>query len=298
LRLKKARVALSDVLDAAIEAARPRLDGKNHHLSVILPAEAISLEADPLRLAQILSNLLINAAKYSNPGSHIEVQAAQQGDKLSISVKDNGLGLAPESIRGIFEMFSQIEQVEGRSEGGLGIGLALVKGLAELHGGAVEARSAGLGRGSEFIVWLPVSAHQSLSPRVTGPAPVSPERRRVLIADDNRDAAESLLLLLELSGHDVRVAHLGQTALLLAQTFCPNVAILDIGMPDLSGYEVARTLRQQPWAKDLQLIALTGWGQDDDRRRALVAGFDHHLTKPIDPDQLESLIASRPALTS
>jgi signal transduction histidine kinase len=178
LRLKKERVALSDVMDAAIEAARPRLDGKNHHLSVSLPAEAISLDADPLRLAQILSNLLINAAKYSNPGSHIEVQATHQADTLSVSVKDDGIGLARESISGIFEMFSQVEGVEGRSEGGLGIGLALVKGLAKLHDGTVEARSAGLGQGSEFIVRLPVCAQQFSPPRVAAPAPVSPERRR------------------------------------------------------------------------------------------------------------------------
>jgi signal transduction histidine kinase/CheY-like chemotaxis protein len=294
LRLKKERVAFSDVLDAAIEAARPRLDGKNHHLSVNLPAEAISLEADPLRLAQILSNLLINAAKYSNPGGHIEVTATHQTGTLSVSVKDSGLGLAPESIGGIFEMFSQVEGVEGRSEGGLGIGLALVKGLAELHDGTVEAHSGGLGQGSEFIVRLPVSVHQSSSPRMADPTPVSPERRRILIVDDNRDAAESLSLLLESAGHDVRIAHLGHAALSLAQTFRPDVAVLDIGMPDLSGYEVARMLRQEHAATDLQLIALTGWGQDDDRRRALEAGFNHHLTKPVDPDVLEGLIASRP----
>ncbi len=299
LKLKKARVALSDVLDAAIEAARPKLDEKNHHLSVSLPAEIISLDADPLRFAQVLSNLLINAAKYSNPGSHIEVQATRQGETLSISVKDDGLGLAPESISGIFAMFSQIEGAESRSEGGLGIGLALVKGLAELHGGTVEVRSAGLGRGSEFIVRVPLSAHQSASRQLANdPAPVSPERRRVLIADDNRDAADSLALLLELSGHEVRVAHLGYTALSLAQTFRPNVALLDIGMPDLSGYEVARALRNEPWATEMQLIALTGWGQDDDRRRALEAGFDHHLTKPVEPDHLARLIASRSAALS
>jgi CheY-like chemotaxis protein len=271
------------------------LDGKNHHLSVSLPAEAVSLDADPLRLAQILSNLLINAAKYSNPGGHIDVQATHQADMLSISVKDDGIGLAQESIAGIFEMFSQIEEVEGRSEGGLGIGLALVKGLAELHGGTVEARSAGLGQGSEFTVRLPISAHQFSSPQTVDQRPICPERRRVLIADDNRDAAESLSLLLELSGHEVRVAHLGETALSLAQAFRPDVALLDIGMPDLSGYEVARALRQEPWATHLQLIALTGWGQDHDRRAAMEAGFDHHLTKPVDPDQLDGLIVGRPA---
>ena len=295
LRLKKERVELSDVMDAAIEAARPRLEEKNHHLSVSLPAEAISLDADPLRLAQILSNLLINAAKYSNAGSRIDLQATHQADTLSVSLKDNGVGIAPESISRIFEMFSQVEEVEGRSEGGLGIGLALVKGLTELHGGTVEARSAGLGKGSEFIVRLPVSAHQVSTPRMPQPVPVSPERRRVLIADDNRDAAESLSLLLELAGHEVRVVHLGRAALSLAQTFRPDIALLDIGMPDLSGYEVARALRQESWATALQLVAITGWGQDDDRRCALEAGFDHHLTKPIDPGQLESLIASRSA---
>jgi CheY-like chemotaxis protein len=195
-------------------------------------------------------------------------------------------------------MFSQIEGVEGRSEGGLGIGLTLVRGLAELHGGTVEARSAGLGQGSEFIVRLPISDHQTSSPRATDPPPASPERRRVLIADDNRDAADSLSLLLELSGHEVRVAHLGRTALSLAQTFRPDVAFLDIGMPDLTGYEVARALRQEPWAMNLRLIALTGWGQEDDRRRALEAGFDHHLTKPVSPDLLQGLIASKlPAMS-
>jgi PAS domain S-box-containing protein len=298
LRLKKEPVALSEVAEAAMEAARPLLDEKSHRVSVKLPAEAVWLEADPLRLAQILSNLLINAGKYSNPGSHIEVEATHQAGKLSISVKDNGLGLAPESINGIFEMFSQIEGVEGRSEGGLGIGLALVKGLTELHGGTVEARSAGLGQGSEFIVQLPASKNPPSLPRVSDTAQAPAQRRRVLIVDDNRDAAESLSMLLELSGHEVRVAHLGSAALTLAQSLRPDIALLDIGMPDLSGYEVARALRLEPWATDLQLIALTGWGQDEDRRRALEAGFDYHLTKPIDLDQLQRLMASRSAAAS
>jgi len=296
LRLKKTQVALSDILDAAIEAARPKLDERNHRLSVSLPAEVVSLEADPLRFAQILSNLLINAAKYSNPGSHIEVRAILQAETLRVSVKDNGLGLAPESLGKIFTMFSQVEAPEGRSEGGLGIGLALVKGLAELHGGTVEVHSAGLGHGSEFVVRMPVAAQQPTSPGVAQASPLlSSERRRVLIADDNRDAAESLSLLLEMSGHEVRVAHLGHAALSLARTFRPDVALLDIGMPDLSGHDVARALRLEPWASNLQLIALTGWGQDDDRRRAFEAGFDHHCTKPIDPDQLARLIANRAA---
>jgi len=253
----------------------------------------VSLDADPLRLSQILSNLMINASKYSDPGSHIEVTATVEGDAISLSVKDDGIGIAPQSITGIFEMFSQIDAGTGRSDGGLGIGLALVKGLTELHGGTVEARSAGLGFGSEFIVRLPLARREAASPVATDPAPAVAVRRRILIADDNQDAAESLSMLLELAGHEVRIAHQGRAALAIARTFRPDTALLDIGMPDLSGYEVAKELRQEPWATRLRLIAVTGWGQEDDRRRALQAGFDHYLTKPIDPDQLESLIAGK-----
>jgi CheY-like chemotaxis protein len=248
------------------------------------------LDADPLRLSQILSNLLANAAKYSDPGSHIEVAAAVQGDILSLSVKDDGIGIAPQALTGIFDMFSQIDGGTGRAEGGLGIGLALVKGLTELHGGTVEARSGGIGAGSEFIVRLPLARGPAEAPLATHPAPAAPVRRRILIADDNQDAAESLSMLLELAGHEVRTAHLGRAALSIAATFRPDAALIDIGMPDLSGYEVAHELRQEPWARSMRLIAVTGWGQEDDRRRAVESGFDHHLTKPVDPDQLESLI--------
>ena len=293
LQLKKETVALIDVVDAAVEAVRPALNSKNHELSLSLPTEPVLLDADPLRLSQILSNLLTNAAKYSDAGSHIQVAGAIQGDRVSLSVKDNGIGIPSESITGIFEMFSQIEGVTGRSDGGLGIGLALVKGLTELHGGTVEARSGGLGHGSEFIVRLPfVPSHPATPPLITDPALKASVRRRILIADDNKDAAESLSMVLELAGHEVRVANLGRTALSLAQAFRPDTALLDIGMPDLSGYEVAQDLRRQPWGTKIQLIALTGWGQENDRRRAIEAGFDHHLTKPIDPDQLEAVIAS------
>jgi len=293
LRLKKELVALSGAVDAAIEAARPLLDAKSHELNVRLPKEPIVLEADPLRLAQILSNLLMNAAKYSDPGSRIEVSAEREGNNLALSVKDDGIGIAPEHLTGIFDMFAQIEGLDGRADGGLGIGLALVKGLTELHGGSVAARSAGLGHGSEFLLHLPLPVQAPDAASLgAGPAPRTTERRKLLIVDDNRDAAESLAMLLEMAGHDVRVAYLGRTALAYAQTFRPDVALLDIGMPDLSGYEVARGLRQQPWAAGLQLIAITGWGQDEDRRRAAEAGFDNHLTKPIDPAQLERLIGN------
>ncbi len=197
-------------------------------------------------------------------------------------------------LTGIFEMFEQVHGVAGRSDGGLGIGLALVKGLTELHGGTVEARSAGLGHGSEFTVRLPLALpEQATAPLVAEPGPAAPLRRRILIADDNQDAAESLSILLQLEGHEVQVAYLGRAALSLAQAFRPDTAVLDIGMPDLSGYEVAEVLRREPWATNMQLIALTGWGQDNDRRRALEAGFNHHLVKPVDPNQLLRLVASR-----
>jgi len=291
LQLKKQTLSLTSVIDSAVEAVRPTFDGKGQHLGLSLPTEPVLLDADHLRLSQILSNLLMNAAKYSDPGSHIELACTIHANSVSLSVKDNGIGLAPDSIAGIFEMFSQIDGVVGRSDGGLGIGLALVKGLTELHGGTIEARSGGLGHGSEFVVCLPLVAPQPATSSVVAVQGPPPVRRRVLIADDNRDAAEGLAMLLELEGHEVRLAHLGQAALSLAQMFRPETAVLDIGMPDLSGYEVAQALRREPWAAGIQLIALTGWGQDHDRRLALEAGFDHHLVKPADPDELAGLIA-------
>ncbi len=292
LQLKKEMLALIPVVDAAVEAVRPTLDAKNQQLKLNLPWETLLLEADHLRLSQVISNLLMNAVKYSDPGSLIELECSVQQDTLSLSIKDNGIGIAPESIAGVFEMFSQVDSGAGRSDGGLGIGLALVKGITELHGGRVEARSEGLGRGSEFIVHLPLAAPpRASSHRVQEAEQISSTHRRILVADDNRDAAESLAMLLEMSGHEVRVAHHGQAALSLAQSFRPDTALLDIGMPDMSGYEVAQALRGQSWAEGIFLVALTGWGQDADRRRAIEAGFDHHLIKPVDPDKLAELIA-------
>ena len=294
LELRTETLRLTDVVDAAVEAARPTLDGKQQHLAVHLPTESVRLEADHLRLAQILSNLLMNAAKYSDVGGHIALTAAVDGESLSLAVKDDGIGIDPESLVGIFEMFSQAHGAAGRSDGGLGIGLALVKGLVELHGGTVQGRSAGLGQGSEFIVRLPVYVPQrEVTDAVTAPGPEAAVRRRILIADDNQDAAESLSMLLQQAGHEVEVAHLGGAALALADVFHPDVALLDIGMPDVSGYEVARTLRGRPWAARIRLVALTGWGQDGDRRQALDAGFDHHLIKPVDPDRLLALLADQ-----
>jgi signal transduction histidine kinase len=291
LQLKKEIHALVPVVDAAVEAVRPTLDAKNQQLELILPSEAVWLDADHLRLSQVISNLLMNAVKYSDPGSRISLSCGVQGRTLALSVRDEGIGIAPESLARIFEMFSQVDGGAGRSEGGLGIGLALVKGIVDLHGGQIEARSAGIGQGSEFIVHLPLAAAAAAAAvPVTDDARPTSARRRVLVADDNRDAAESLAMLLEMAGHEVRVAHHGRAALSVAQAFRPDTALLDIGMPDMTGYEVAQTLRGEPWAVGIRLIALTGWGQETDRRRALDAGFDHHLIKPIDPDRLAELI--------
>jgi PAS domain S-box-containing protein len=294
LELKTERVKLTDVVDSAVEAARPLLDGKHHSFKVSLPAEALILNADLLRLSQVLSNLLTNAAKYTDPGGHIELSGSVQGGLLCLSVQDDGIGMSPESLERNFEMFSQAEGASTRSDGGLGIGLALVRGLVELHGGAVEAMSEGPGRGSKFMVRLPLadSVPSAAVAAETDTPAVATIGRRVLVADDNRDAADALAMLLELAGHEVRVAHGGRAALSLAQTFRPDVAVLDIGMPELNGYEVAKELRREPWGARMFLVALTGWGQDDDRQRAKDAGFDRHLTKPVDTDALEKLLSA------
>ena len=262
-----------------------------------LPEPPPDLDADPVRLAQVLANLLTNAAKYTDPGGHVELRATVVAGEVRIAVRDDGIGIAPEALGRVFEMFSQVTAALDRSEGGLGIGLALVRGLVELHGGRVEARSEGLGRGSEFVVVLPLPPAMPAAPDTTAGAGVAarPATRRVLVADDNQDAAESLRLLLELAGHEVRVAHDGPGALEAAAEFRPDAVLLDIGMPGLNGYEVAARLRAFDWGAAPVLVAITGWGQEHDRRLALDAGFDHHLTKPIDPDLIAPLLAARAA---
>jgi PAS domain S-box-containing protein len=292
LELKRQHITLKSVVDSAIEVARPLLDSKGHHLVVTLPAEPVTLDADPLRLSQVLSNLLTNAAKYTGAGGHIALSGHIEKGTLSLSIKDDGIGIPAESLGGIFAMFSQVEGAAVHSEGGLGIGLALVSGLTELHGGTVEAKSEGLGYGSEFVVSLPVNTVDVVAMPAADEHVPAPIGQRVLIADDNQDAADSLAMYLEMAGHDVRVVHDGRSALSVAQAFRPDTALLDIGMPQLNGYEVAQALRQEPWGASITLIALTGWGQEDDRQRAIDAGFDRHLTKPVDPDALVSLITS------
>jgi two-component system, sensor histidine kinase len=294
LELKKTRVTLTEVVDSAVEASRPLIDSKNHQLTITLPPEDPVFEADPLRLSQVLCNLLTNAAKYTDPAGHIELSGSLQNETLCLSVKDNGIGIAPGALARIFEMFSQLDGASTRSESGLGIGLSLVKGLLELHGGTIEAQSRGPGQGSEFFVRLPLGSPASRSHQTRDvDAPQDAPARRVMIADDNKDAADALGMLLDLSAHEIRVTYSGRSALMLARTFRPDVAFIDIGMPDLSGYEVAQELRREPWGSGICLIALTGWGQDEDRQRAKDAGFDQHMTKPVDPDALERLLAER-----
>jgi len=295
LELKKDYVDLKSVIGIAVETARPLLDAKQHQLHVSLPPENIKLEADPLRLSQVIGNLLTNAAKYTDPEGKIALWARIENGELVIGIRDNGIGLTQESLPGLFTMFSQVNSAIDRAEGGLGIGLALVKGLVALHGGRVEVRSEGLGRGSEFIVHLP---HRVLAPanavtreEDTGAANASVVRRgRVLVADDNRDAAESLALVLRFSGYEVSIAFNGAEALEIGQRDRPRAAIIDIGMPGMSGHEVARRMRLEAWGHNAVLIALTGWGQEQDKQAAKAAGFDAHLTKPVDPDDVERVL--------
>jgi PAS domain S-box-containing protein len=290
LALRKCYTELTLVLGAAIEAARPILDAKHHTLSLDLPKHAVRLEADPVRLGQVFSNLLINAGKYTDPGGHIELRAAQEGGQILISVSDNGIGMSADLIPRLFTPFTQARAAIDRSEGGLGLGLALVRGLITLHGGSVEARSAGPGCGTEIIVRLPATEPPvELESPVPEPPASSEAKLRILIVDDNKDAADTCEMLLKLLGHEVQTAHTGRSVPALAETFRPHVLLLDIGLPDISGYEVAKQIRSTSWGRNAVLIAVTGWGQEEDKRMAFKAGFDHHLVKPADPGALEAL---------
>lgn len=291
LELRTEMTELAAVVDAAVETARPLIDSKRHRFTVDMPTEPVSLAADPLRLAQVLANLLTNAAKYTDPGGDIKLKATIDADNIEIAVSDTGIGISPDAISLVFAMFSQVPSTKDRSEGGLGIGLSLAKALVELHGGSIEAHSRGLGHGSEFTVLLP--RRMTREDRATPAAIASGAdvvSRRVLIADDNRDAAESLAMLLRMEGHDVTVVHDGRDALAAFDKLLPEVAILDIGMPELDGFEVARQVRQHSLGRAVTLIAVTGWGQEKDKTQALAAGFNHHFTKPIAPEQLSRVL--------
>jgi signal transduction histidine kinase/CheY-like chemotaxis protein len=293
LELRRQRVTLDDVIDSAVETSRPLLDAHGHTLTVELPATPVLLDGDPVRLAQVFSNLLNNAAKYTDRGGRVRLTAERREGAVAVTVADTGIGIARETLPRLFEMFSQAAPAIDRAQGGLGIGLALVKGLVQMHGGTVEANSEGPGRGSTFVVTLPVVAAASPPPRpAEPPRPARAGGRTIVVADDNLDAAESLALWLEVHGqHDVRVAHDGRQALAVTVESRPDIVLLDIGMPGLNGYEVARAIREQPWGATTVLVALTGWGQEEDKRRARAAGFDRHMTKPVDPVELERVLA-------
>lgn len=296
LALKKCPTELTSVLGAAIESARPLLDAKRHALQINLAKEPVRLEADPVRLAQVFCNLLINAAKYTDPGGEIELRTEHGDGEVVVTVRDNGIGISEDMLPRLFTPFTQARGAVDRSEGGLGVGLSLVRGLVTLHGGTVRASSAGPSCGSEFTVRLPMGepAPESASDPDAGVA-ASGAGLKVIVIDDNQDAAETCALLLELSGHRVKTAFTGAQALALAPTFLPDALLVDIGLPDISGYELAGSIRSAPWGRNVILIALTGWGQEEDRRRAFKAGFNYHLTKPIAPEALEALLQSAAA---
>jgi CheY-like chemotaxis protein/nitrogen-specific signal transduction histidine kinase len=294
IELRKETVELATVIDTAVETARTAIDAAGHQLAISLPADPIMLDADPVRLAQIIGNLLNNAVKYTEPGGQIWLTARNQGDEAVISVRDTGVGIPADMLSRVFEMFSQVDHTLTRAQGGLGIGLTLTKSLVELHGGRIEAHSAGLGRGSEFIVSLPLMPHSRRRP-VSSPtrsSQTSFPSRRILLVDDTPAATHVLGKLLEKMGQRVQTANDGLTALERVRREQPDLVISDIAMPDMDGYELARRLRQEPGLECLPLVALTGYGQDSDKQQAREAGFSHHLVKPVSLEALQYLLAS------
>ncbi len=293
--LRMQRLDLSSVVASAIEIASPLLEQRRHHLKIEVAPAGLAVDGDPVRLTQIVSNLLTNAAKYTEPGGHIAVRGTREAGDVVLRVKDDGFGISPQMLPRVFDLFAQERQTIDRARGGLGLGLAIVRTLVKAHGGAVSVDSAGPGQGSEFTIRLPaVPAAENARPRHTQtPAQpsASPDRRRILIVDDNPDAAELLGELLDLMGHETRVAFDGPSALEIVRTFQPDIAVLDIGLPVMDGYELARRLRQMPSLQQTRLVALTGYGQLSDRHGSAAAGFNAHLVKPIEIALLETLIA-------
>lgn len=294
IELRREVIEISSILRVAAEAAQPFIGERRHQLIVVYPKDAIWIEADPVRIEQVLGNLLNNAAKYTDRGGEIRLSAERSDGEVIIRVQDNGIGIEPMMVPRIFDLFVQAERRTERSAGGVGIGLSLVKKLVELHGGRVDALSAGPGRGSEFVVRLPALAPGQTVQRsgiAASPKPPRARALRVLLVDDNADSADGLAMLLELEGHEVRVAYDGASALETARTFRPHVALLDIGMPIMDGYELARRLHAAPETKETFLVAMTGWGQEEDQLRVRKAGFSRHLVKPFDPAAVERLLA-------
>ena len=303
LVVSRERIDLQTVVQSAVETVRPFVETRQHTLTVDMPTRAIAVNADATRLAQVLSNLINNAARYTEPGGHIGVAVLPGPDDVMIRVRDDGVGIAPELQRSIFDMFTQVDQSLERRQAGLGVGLTLAKKLVELHDGVINVESDGLGRGTTMVVRLPLAGLAPLHPAPAA-APASggnekresvreaeqPPMKRILLADDNIDFVNSMGTLLEAMGHDVRVAHDGAEALAAAAEFKPDFAFLDIGMPMMNGYDLARRLRATPGTARTVLTAVSGWGQASDRLRATEAGFNHHLVKPVDVEQLEKII--------
>ena len=295
LQLQKQPVVLSEVVSQAVETVRPLIAESRHQLSIELPTEPLQLNADTVRLSQAFSNLLNNACKYTDPGGHIWLAAAHRHEHVVVSIRDNGRGIPNELSPKIFDMFTQADHTAERQHGGLGIGLALVKRLVEMHEGEVSAGANPAGQGSEFLVRLPLmSIPEANESAITNSAPAqSGAPLRILVVDDNRDSAETLSLLLELMGNEMSVAYDGEEALTMANEIKPDVVLLDIGLPKMNGYEVARQIRQEPWGRNPILVAITGWGQTEDKDLSRESGFDHHLVKPVDHDHLLKLIHKR-----
>ena len=301
IELRRERVELATVVELAIESSRPSIVESGHALSLRLPDAPVVLDADPIRLSQVFVNLLTNAAKYTDRGGRIELAVEVEESVVRISVRDDGIGIPAKELPNVFAMFAQVEDTLTRSRGGLGIGLTLVKHLVELHGGGVEAQSAGVGKGSAFVVTLPLPEAaprtESTAAQAAALAAPHPAPRRILVVDDHRDGAESMAALLALQGHEVKMAHDGEAALAAADDFRPDVILLDIGLPTLSGYDVCRQLRAAPWGGDVAVIALTGWGDQDAVKKGEAAGFDHHLVKPVDEAVLIATLAGLPPPT-
>jgi PAS domain S-box-containing protein len=290
MELRRSRLLLSDVVNSAIETARPLIEAAGHTLTVSLPPEPIHVEGDLTRLSQVFSNLLANSAKYTDPPGQIFLDVIRRPDHVAVSVRDTGIGIAAHQLNAVFRMFSQVDPRVERSRGGLGIGLALVEGLVKMHGGTVTAQSPGTGRGSTFTVTLPVIETNVASSRSEPSEPAARQKRRILVVDDNLDSATSMAMMLEFLGNEVGMAHDGLQAFERAERDRPDVVLMDVGMPRLDGYEATRRIRAQPWGRDVIIIALTGWGQNEDKARSHEAGCDGHLTKPVSLPDLERLL--------
>ena len=292
LILQRSRVELAKVIAAAVETSRPMIEQRRHSFTVSVSPEPVLLDADLVRLGQVFSNLLDNAAKYTDPGGRIELATEIEGEQVNIRIGDSGIGIAPDVLPRIFDIFMQGERTPERSRGGLGIGLTLVRRLVELHGGTVQAFSEGNGRGSRFVVSLPIAARAAVAAETAGEGPAAVgQSLRILIVEDNRDAAEMLNELLESWGHETRMAFDGPAGVVAADEFRPQAILLDIGLPGMNGYDVARKLRERAWCRNVPIIAVTGWGQEADRQRSAEAGIDHHLLKPVEPAALRTLLA-------